>query len=1408
MDTTKFAISKLNGTNYLIWATQIEALLKAKGIWKYVCHDGSAFVEATSETTTTAATAKETETMMKEKSVACATIICTIEPEYIPMVAGEDDPRTIWKKLSDANMSKCKASTHTLRNRLLNMTMEPSETVREYVNRICTIERKLSFAGKIVDVSDKKYSLLNGLRNEFEVKKTILMESYDMSFERMVSSLEQTEDQVMKTSGERNVNIQSGSTFITHKGHSRRDCTCYICGKKGHMMKDCFFNPRSRNYKPSMKRTSLVTSNLKKRNLLPHEGGSNNRSGGHECEFTFMVHRRNDIRNKWFLDSCASRHLCNVREYFVSYKSLSKGEHVNAACEGATVDVVGVGNVKVSQMIDGKKMTTLLQDVGYAPRCRTNLVSLTKAQRAGVGIYFEPDTMNFTARYGNRKVMVGEGSTIGITELTNMKGVSNGKPNVTFYTAGENDGMKLAHRRMCHTSVSTIKEMKRTNAVIGMENLMSTKDIGKVCESCVEGKATNQPHKKREKRTTEVLQLMHTDLSGPVNPAGLSGEKHMQLITDDYSGAMWVRCLRTKGEAAEGTRDMVLHAQKVSGKKLITMRPDGAKELTQGRTKEFLDSNGTLIDDVPPYSPQSNGRAERPNRTIFEKARTILSELNMVCKFDDYKKLWPEAVRCVVYVHNRTLTRSSNVNERGKTPYEIVTGTKPDLSNLRVFGTKVKVLKPKSYRKSKVESKTWDGLHVGYNAGGAYRCYIPELGRVFLSKDVTFIEKLYRTEDEEISTMDEQEQGEERETRVPVENRVEEDNTKEISKAKRPPWIARENWDGSTDNDDDYQDIPNEGVGNEDDSQDVQTTRSGRVVKRIERFGESNVAFITAEAMCGNVNDDVPTSAEQAVNTSDSRKWVDAMADEMLSLSSNRVFSVVHKPDERKAIKCRWVFAKKANSNGEIIRHKARLVAKGYSQVKGVDYEEVFSPVVRFDTLRFLLAQVARQDLELYQVDVKTAFLYGQLDNELYMELPTLPEEVIVELLSKEPQLEGGGHMHELIKLCKRIRNGNDSSVLRLWKSLYGLKQASKMWHGRLKDVLANCEFVQSTSDPCLFVWKSKVGRKCYVLVYVDDIIIAGESEMDCTNVVKRLSQQFELSAMDKAHFFLGIKIERDRENRTLSISQHAYVNKLLKRFGLMESASKYPMRTDLELRRATYDEQEAATNLPYRELVGSLMYLACTTRPDIMFAVSRLARYFSFYGHEHWKAARTVAKYVSSTKNMLLSYGSIYEGVVGYTDADWAGDKETRKSTGGFVFTVGGTAFVWNSKRQSIVASSSVESEYIAQARCVKEALWIRKLLKDFEDETPTIEIRADNQGSIALAGSSKNNVATKHIDVAYHLTRDYVEKDVVKITYVPSASMVADGMTKALGTQKIIASRSQYGLVNENEKDTRSSC
>ncbi len=356
----------------------------------------------------------------------------------------------------------------------------------------------------------------------------------------------------------------------------------------------------------------------------------------------------------------------------------------------------------------------------------------------------------------------------------------------------------------------------------------------------------------------------------------------------------------------------------------------------------------------------------------------------------------------------------------------------------------------------------------------------------------------------------------------------------------------------------------------------------------------------------------------------------DAMAGEIKSIVDNNVFNSVKKSEGRTVVASRWLFTLNRKSQGNVQRYKAGLVAKGYSQIHIVDYNEVYTPVVKFATLRFLLAHVAIHDLEMEQVDVKTAFLHGKLDVEIYMDVPRLPDEVLNALKTRMSTPD--------VTLVGKY-NGS-GIVWNLRKSIYVLKQAARQWCLKLKGMLQNCKYEPSRSDPCLFVMDGKSSEWLYVLVHVDDIIISSKSSASCRKVVKMLVKALKLSVMYDAYFFLGRAIKRDRQRRRLWLSQGTYMNNLLSRFNLGARHVNIPVRTDLELQRATDNEMDNAKNFSYRELVGSLMYLAFTSLSYIMYAGSYLARYFTFYGHEYWQEAKRIVKYVSKTRTMSLCYG------------------------------------------------------------------------------------------------------------------------------------------------------------------------
>ena len=378
------------------------------------------------------------------------------------------------------------------------------------------------------------------------------------------------------------------------------------------------------------------------------------------------------------------------------------------------------------------------------------------------------------------------------------------------------------------------------------------------------------------------------------------------------------------------------------------------------------------------------------------------------------------------------------------------------------------------------------------------------------------------------------------------------------------------------------------------------------------------------------------------------------MAEEMSSLYQNRTWELRELPSGRSAIKCKWIFKKKTQADGTLDRFKARLVVKGCSQQEGVDYEETFAPVMKFATFRMLLSRAAMEDMEVHQVDVKTAFLHGDLDQEIFMHQPDGFKE-----------------------------KGKEHLVCRLQKALYGLKQAPRSWYQKLDQFLFNTGFQRSESEPCLFT-RGSGDHQVLLAVYVDDQIIISKSLQHVHQVKKAMSQVFDIKDLGDASYVLGISIIRDRGSRKLQLSQSQYLKEVLIRFKMEECKSiSTPMDANQKLFKGTRlgAESDIIDRLPYQQLVGSLMYAMVGTRPDLAYAVGILAQHMQEPRRHHWQAAQRVLRYIQSTKDLHLTFqaGAGHQGdqLTGYCDADWAGDEETRKSTSGYFFTLAGGAIV-----------------------------------------------------------------------------------------------------------------------------------
>lgn len=491
-------------------------------------------------------------------------------------------------------------------------------------------------------------------------------------------------------------------------------------------------------------------------------------------------------------------------------------------------------------------------------------------------------------------------------------------------------------------------------------------------------------------------------------------------------------------------------------------------------------------------------------------------------------------------------------------------------------------------------------------------------------------------------------------------------------------------------------------------------------------------------------------------------EWLEACLSEIKSLEERHVFEYCELPKGRKAIANRWVFDIKSDG-----RKKARLVIKGFSQIEGIDYNEIFSPVVRFESVRVILAFAALNNWCLEALDVKTAFLYGELDEEIYMSQPQGFE-----------------------------RKGEEQKVLRLRKAIYGLKQAALAWWKQLSDSLKLLGFTRLYSDSGIFIHQHHDDTLVVILAYVDDIMITGPNPMIVKQKKKLFMDKWECRDLGECKEFLRMRILR--KNGKIYLDQTAYLQKVLVRFGMTNAK---PARTPLPT--GYKPEVSAILSTPdlrsrYQSVIGSLLYLMLGTRPDIAFAVTLMAKFASNPSQEHLDRALYICKYLAGTPNYALVYtGQFEEGLLAYTDAEWGSSEALkRRSTDGYFFKLAGSTISWRSHTQKTPALSSTEAEYLGVSDCGRQAAWLKNLFSELQCEIKSVPILADNQGSIFLGSNAATDKRTKHIDIRYHFIRNLVEDKKIELFFIPTEDNAADMFTKNLGPQLFERHRRQLGL------------
>ncbi|XP_048485493.1 uncharacterized protein LOC119691901 isoform X3 [Plutella xylostella] len=764
---------------------------------------------------------------------------------------------------------------------------------------------------------------------------------------------------------------------------------------------------------------------------------------------------------------------------------------------------------------------------------------------------------------------------------------------------------------------------------------------------------------------------------------------------------------------------------------------------------------------------------------------------------------WAEAVGTAAYIVNRSPTRALSFI----TPEEMWTGTAPDLSHLRVFGCEAMVHIPKEQRR-KLDAKSRKLIFVGYSAcTKGYRFIDPQSRRVYMSRDVIFLEGTAKrntvqsfasennTVNEKSSSAPEKEKKNTLESEVKVQEVVEnrtqlEDKSREkenILNEQNKVYLPLSQTETAPENNENesynettsstHSELLYESTHEEDTNSDpndetyvpsgsdVDTSPENkqRPSRRNEFYQPRSYICMNSESTMSYLDSD-PLCHEEALNSDKKNEWLNAMNEEYQALLQNNTWNLVELPEGKKVIPCKWVFKTKRDENGNIQRYKARLVIKGFRQTKGVDYHEVYAPVVRYSSVRYLLGVAAKYNLRIHQMDTVTAFLQGDVEEEIFMCQPPNYEE---------------GHM-----VCK------------LNKSLYGLKQASRQWNKKLNEALLQIGLTRSKVDPCIYYRIVNDKNILFITVYVDDLMYFFNDEETASVVKLKLKEKFLMKDMGEVKQCMGYKIKQCGDE--IHVSQTIYIEKILERFVMSDcNAVSTPCDPSVNLKKAE-SEEEILRNIPYQEAIGCLLYLSQGTRPDITYIVNTLSKFNNQPTAQHWAALKRVFRYLKGTKDLQLVFKCDAGNIVGYCDADWASNTDDRRSCTGYMFLFQGAAISWSSKRQPTVALSSTEAEYMALSSAIQEAMWLKQLQEDFWPSlsNDSFDVYCDNQSALSIAGHDVYHARSKHIDVRYHFIREKIEAKQISLKYQCSEDMVADALTKGLQRLKHDRHLSTMGL------------
>ncbi|KAL7288350.1 hypothetical protein TKK_0017683 [Trichogramma kaykai] len=1351
-------ISKFNGENFQLWKFQVRNIL--------VAHDLLEIVEGTEKKPeSTATNAAAVKSWIKSNAEAMFVLSSSIEYSHLQYLITCNTAAEMWSKLSSIHEQKTSTNKLALTTKFHEHRMAAGDSIAQHISKIENMASQLKDIDVTVSDTMIQAKILGSLPTKFhpfisawesvpEDKQTL-----DNLRERLLreeNRLSNSDDTChalasMTISNGKNQEKTQGNSGNNH--NSKKRVKCNFCKKPGHLEKYCFAKKRqNRNANKNSR------ENADSQNSNVHENSSNYSAFVAHNNSTQFVPRdikkyvSSDETEHWLLDSGASRHMCHRKDWFAEFAPTRVDEYIFFG-DGSRRRVEGRGKIMIQRLVAGVWYAGEIRDVLYVPSFEVNLLSIGVCTEKGMRVVHERNMAKLVS------MSTGELLAEGVKLPNNLvclfiKTVI--KHEVNYASSAP---LKIWHERLGHVNRDFLCKTFNANAVTGA-NFTDSKDY--FCESCPVGKQIRLPFSRTRdhQRALAPGETLHTDLCGPMQTTSVGGARFFLLFKDDASNFRKVFFLKHKSDCFDALKFYILSVNTQFGKNVKVLRSDNGTEYLNNNVKEFLKNLGTRLVTSAPYTPQQNGRAEREMRSIVESARTMLLSKGLPTR------LWAEAVNTAVYILNRTLNSSNSK----QTPFEIWFGRKPDISHVRIFGSECFAQVPNVFRK-KWDAKARKLILVGHeNESMNYRLFDPDTGNISVSRNVTFNENALISGNKNV---------EEAQLLFTVNNDVEcgaaADNEPENEPDNEPENERESEPENERENEPENElDASVISLGANEDWQDARDAEQADEMDDNAEIARDGAYNLRAR---GNIQQpdwyghrvyaaffDEPLTYRDAINCEDSDLWKRAIADELEAHARNKTWEITELPKSRRAVGFKWAFKIKNPGNDGARRYKARFCAQGFSQEAGTDYDEIFSPVVRFESIRVLLAIAVRDKLYSAQFDVSTAYLNSTLAETIYMRVP---DGLVV---------------------------NKNNAALRLKKAIYGLKQSGRCWNERFDTFIKRIGFKQSNADKCVYIGVID-NCKVYLALYVDDGLILCEKSDTLNKMLRLLESEFKIVS-GELKLFVGMEILHERN--FIFISQRDYIDKVLKRFGMID-ANEISTPADPHARLST-NNVTPNENVPYREAVGSLLFLSQVSRPDIAFATGVVSRYLDKYDESHWRAVKRIMRYLKATRN----YGILYdpncsrEPLVAFSDADYANDMDTRRSTSGYAMMMCGGCVVWASRRQACVSLSTTEAEFIAASEATKEIVWLRKLLADIgcTCNDPTV-LYMDNQSAIRLTRNPEFHRRSKHIDVRYHYIIEKIKENVIDSKFVKSGEQFADVLTKALPFDKFNVMRDYLNVI-----------